>query len=550
VKIRARRWWALPLGPAVAVYLILALWLSWTKAPWFDEGQYVNSSYNLAFHARMGSNVLEPSGMLFNHYFRGIQQHTYYTVPVQLVALAGWFRVVGFSIFSARLYSICWGVVTLLALFYILRMCFPDQRVAPIATLFTAIDFVFLWSTADARMDSAANALSFCSLAVYLHFRKKDFAKAVLYSQVLAATAVFTHPNAALVILSMMLLAWRFDRQQIRALGWRRILLAATPYLLFGLAWSLYILQSPVDFHDQFLANAAGRNSERLTKLLHPDAAILSEIDRHLGVYCVGGVWGGVMKNWMILVPLLYVPAMIWLLIDSRRQEERQSIFTNYTVVMILGLTFLNGFKGYFYLIYVLPLYAAVLAAWLVRLWSRGITAKCVGVMFGGAIIAMQLAISVLHIRADEYHRDYLPAVRELARDKAMKRSIVGDAALGFGLAYNGFHDDVRLGMYSGLSPDVLVIDRAYRMYAGYYAMEEPAVFDHIVTLLTRRYRLASQHGSFWIFERVPAGQSFPLEPAVDTAKLAGVDGEIRARDFFREIFTSLKMKDAEESSL
>ncbi|HEX5228208.1 MAG TPA: glycosyltransferase family 39 protein [Bryobacteraceae bacterium] len=529
---------------------MLALLVAGTKAPWFDEGQYVNSSYNLAFHGDMGSNVLEPSGMLFNHYFRGIQRHTYYTVPVQLVTLAGWFRVVGFSIVSARMYSICWGIVTLFALFYVLRMSFQDRRIATIGTFFTAVDFVFLWSTADARMDSAANALSLCAVALYLHFRKTAYAKAVLYSQVLGAIAVFTHPNAILVILAMILLALRFDRKQLRELGWKNLSLAAAPYLCLAFAWSLYILQSPVDFHDQFFANAAGRNSERLTKLLHPDAAILSEIDRHLGVYCVGGVWGGVMKNWMILVPVLYMPAMIWLLIDSKRQEERASIFTNYTVAMILGLTFLNGFKGYFYLIYVLPLYSGVLAAWLLRLWSRSVTTKCVAVTFGAAILTMQLSISILHIHSDEYHHDYVPAVQELARDKALGRSIVGDAALGFGLDYGGFHDDVRLGMYSGLSPDVVVIDRAYRMYAGYYAIEEPAVFNHIVTLLTRDYRLEAQHGSFWIFTRVPAGQGTAIASTIDTGKSLSAEGENRARFFFRQIFTAWKMRDAEESSL
>jgi hypothetical protein len=33
---------------AVVVYLVLALWLAHTKAPWCDEGWFANPAYNLA----------------------------------------------------------------------------------------------------------------------------------------------------------------------------------------------------------------------------------------------------------------------------------------------------------------------------------------------------------------------------------------------------------------------------------------------------------------------------------------------------------------------
>ncbi len=544
------RWWIPLLGAALLVYLVLALWLAYTKAPWFDEGACTNAAYDLAFRGNMGSNVLEPTGMLFNAYFRGVKEHTYFTVPNNLLALAAWFRAFGFSIFSARCYSICWGCATLLALFYVVQWSFSDPYIAAAAAFFTGIDFVFLWSTADARADAAANALALCAVAIYLHFRETQFQKAVLYSQILGAAAVFTHPNSALVVLALGLLAWRFDRHRVRCCGWRTLALAIAPYLLFGICWSIYIAQNPSDFRAQFFANAAGRNSERLTKILHPDAALLSEIDRHLGAYCIGGLWGGEMKGWMVLVPLLYIAPLLWLLLNSRRLKERPNIFTTYTVAMILGMTFLNGFKGYFYLIYILPLYNAVLALWLCTLWKRGAGARCVAATLAVGLVALQLAISVRHIRSDEYHRDYVPAVRELALDQGKGKSIVGDSALGFGLNYSGFNDDLRLGIYSGLSPDIVVLDRAYRMYAGYFATEEPAVFDRIVTLLSTRYRLISQHGSFWIFEKFPSSTGANPATSIDLSKL-GADGrESRAQSFFKLLFAAYKMQDPEESGL
>jgi hypothetical protein len=505
---------------AVVVYLVLALWLAHTKAPWYDEGQYTNSAYNLAFHGRMGSNVVEPTGFYLNVYYRGVQQRTYFELPNHVLALAGWFRMFGFSAFSARAYSISWGVLTLVVLFFILQRLFPDRRIAPLATLFMAIDFIFLWSSADTRMDVTAHALALGSLAAYLYFREKDFPKAVVGSQVLGACAVFTHPNTALVVLAVALLAWRHDRNRLRLLGWRHLVLAAIPYLFFGLLWSFYILQSPADFKAQFLPTLEGHNFERFRILIHPGAAIGDEIHRHLAAYCESGLWGGAMKGWMGLVLFFYLAAIVWFLWKWRQHEAPVRMFLEYAVAMVLGMTFLNGFKGYFYLIYLAPIYNTALAAWLLSFWRRSIEGKYLAVALSVVFATLQLSTSIVHIRADEYHREYEPTIRELVHDRAEGKSIVGDAALGFGLGFSGFKDDVRLGMYSGLSPDVIVIDRAYRRYSGLYRKEEPAVFEHIVTTLSTRYRLAAQHGSFWIFEKAEPGTDGNVAPWIDAREM------------------------------
>src|SRR6202044_4088519 len=151
------------------------------------------------------------------------------------------------------------------------------------------------------------------------------------------------------------ILAWRSDRDRLRVQRWRYLALAAAPYLLFGAFWSFYILQSPADFAAQFLANAAGHNSERFRTLLRPDIAIGKEIARHLTAYYLGGLWAGVMKGWMVLVPFLYLPAVIWFLMGSRRHPATVRMFLTYAVSLVLGMTFLNGFKAQYYLIYVVP---------------------------------------------------------------------------------------------------------------------------------------------------------------------------------------------------
>jgi len=498
-KAANRWWWALPLLLAIIIYLVLSLWLASTKAPWCDEAWFVNPAYNLAFHGRMGSNVLEPSGHYLNAYLRGVQERTYIFPPNHLVALSGWFRLFGFSAFIARTYSIFWSAVTLVALFYILLRLFPDRRIAQLAVLLASIDFIFLWSTADGRPEAVANSLAICSVAAYLHFREANLGKAVLVSQILAAAGVFAHMNALLIVLSLVAVAWYSDRKRLRLLY---VVWAAAPYVFFGLLWSFYILQKPSDFAAQFFPQAG--YSERWQGILRPDIAFATEINRHLAAYWIDSLWAGTANSWAVIIPLLYFAAVVWFL-AQRKLRETERMFLVFTLVLIFGMTLLNGFKAYFYLIYIVPIYDAVLAAWLLHLWKGSTHGKWAASAIALTFAILQISTSIQHIQADEYHRAYEPTIRDLEKYRSEGQSIVGTAALGFGLNFRGFKDDIREGTYSGLTPDVLVVDSSYRLFASQFEKNEPKVFAHIATILTSNYRLSARHGSFWIFVREPS---------------------------------------------
>jgi hypothetical protein len=409
----------------------------------------------------------------------------------------------------------------LVILFYLLTRYFPDRRVAVLGTFFTAIDFIFLWSSADGRTEASANALALGAIAAYMYFRERNFSRAILSSQILGAGAVFIHPNAALPVLCLGVMAWRFDRKRFR---WRHLFIAGAPYLAFAFLWLGYILESPGDFAAQFLVHAAGHHSERLRTILRPDIAIGKEITRYLTAYYLSDLWAGAMRGWMIFLPLLYVPAIVWLLRRWKRCEQQIQMFLIYTVALMLAMTFLNGFKGDFYLIYIVSLYNGIFAAWLLHLWTRTGPARWTALAVGLAFVALQLSISVRHIQADEFHQDYEPAVRDLARYRAAGKTIIATSALGFGMDFRGFHDDLRLGRYSGLDPDVVVVDRSYRFFDRILAKDEGPVFDYIVTALTTRYRLAARYGSFWIFERVSRE---PETPANTTTGMGSAMGKL-----------------------
>ncbi len=301
------------------------------------------------------------------------------------------------------------------------------------------------------------------------------------------------------------MLVWRSDRNRLRI---DHLLLAAAPYLVFGALWSIYIFQSPADFLVQFGANAAGPKSSRWKMILKPWSIVWREVERQGSTYA-SGPWSGVMSPYLVLVPAIYWAFLAWFIANWRKHEGGVRTFLICTWTALLVATFLNGFKAEMYMAYLMPFYDGVVAFGLINLWERGPDTKAMAAVLGIAFVSLQISASIQHIRAGEY-QDFERAVARLRQERSEGKTIVGTAALGFGLGFHGFRDDWRMGQYSGLDPDVIVMDRSYRWCAKWFEDDEPTVFAHVAATLTGTHRLASRYGSFWIFERVPEGATGP----------------------------------------
>ena len=100
----------------VAVYLGLGLTNVLTRAPWCDEAWFGSPSYNLAYRGFMGTTVLDPASSTWkNVKLTGIDAHTYWVMPLNLLYNAAAFRIFGFSILPMRLLSLAWGLAALAA---------------------------------------------------------------------------------------------------------------------------------------------------------------------------------------------------------------------------------------------------------------------------------------------------------------------------------------------------------------------------------------------------------------------------------------------------
>jgi 4-amino-4-deoxy-L-arabinose transferase-like glycosyltransferase len=511
-SLAPHRSWAIAIVViAIATYLALAAGIAWTKAPWCDEGWFACPAYNLAFKGHLGTNVQEPSGHFLNAYLTGVQKHTYLNPPGHFVLMAGWFRIVGFSAFTMRLYSMLWSTITLVTLYAFVRR-FAGQPAACAAVALTSIDFLFLWGSADGRTDAATGTLILAAITAYMFLRERSLSLAIAASQSLCALGWIIHPITFLGTLTVAVLAIAYDRRRLK---WTHLIPAAIPYIAaFGL-WGIYIAQSPSDFITQFSANAAGRNAARFSRILQPWIAVYELIVLYTAAYLSGTLWTVTMNPWMIFVLAFYLAAIIYV---WRNRTEQTRVFRIAITTIVIAVTFLVGYKSQSYMVMFVPLHNALLAMMLIAAWRRGTHTKAVSVLVAATFAVVQLTTYVQHVRVDERHTGYRSAMDDLAAYRASGKSVTATTAAGVELGFDGFIDDARYGFYSKRTADVLLVERSYRRWIQLFETEEPQVFAHAVKTLTHDYTLTRRYGDFWIFERntAPREHATPIPASYD----------------------------------
>jgi len=73
-----------------------------TRAPINDEGWYGQPAFQLAAGKTMGTPALENTGI---PRFQGVQTHTYWIMPLFMVAQAGMYKLTGSGLVQMRLLS-------------------------------------------------------------------------------------------------------------------------------------------------------------------------------------------------------------------------------------------------------------------------------------------------------------------------------------------------------------------------------------------------------------------------------------------------------------
>ena len=489
-----RRWWPLILV-IIAVYLTLGVSRALTTLPWNDEAWYASPSLSLIQHGNTATPLLETTGK----FWKGINQQTYWVVPLQFFAQAPWFKLFGFSLLSARLHATAWGLVALLCWGAIVHRLTQSAAMGLFTMTLMVCDYQFVSQTALARMDAMALALASLAILLYLDSRERNIGWAVLASQLAVVACGLTHPTAGVpAFAALLFLTLYLDRRRLR---WSYFALALLPYGL-GLAfWGWYISAAPDLFRAQFFGNVS--DIDRLGGFAHPFTAMVREARRYAEM---AGFVGDVNPIHRIKAAALVVYA-IALLSLLRNRETRQNpgirILLWLWAVYFLSMTFYENTKDVKYAIHIVALYDALAAVWIVYWWPRGGVRR-----FAVAASAICLILTGLggllytSLVKDDYHRAFLPAAMFLKQAAQPHDLILASSEFGFPLGFDrNIVDDHAFTYDSHKSPDFIVIGNGYRRALDHSRLAHPEVYKYFKDLLDRNYTLVYSHAGYDIFK-------------------------------------------------
>jgi hypothetical protein len=500
-----------PRRTVVAVTIILMAWtalalsLAASNAPWSNEAWCAIPAVNLATQGYMGTTVLVSKGI----WLEGIERHTYWMMPLDLLVQAGWYKVVGFSLFRQRLLSVLFGVVGLLSWFVIVLRLSGKFSSALIACLAIGFERNFLNAAANGRMDMMGAALGAASIAAFLQIRRRSRRAALVTSNALAAAAIFTHPCGVLFAAALVVtILYTLGSEEQQRLSFADVAISCVPYLIGAGLWGLYIAQAPADFRSQFFGNVSGFAGEylpraRFSGITEPWKALWMELKlRYLLPFGFGDlktVKGAGLATWFALCASAAFGALLSKKLRSERGVRILAV-SGLTVFLVMAL--FEGMKFQQYLVYSLPFLTALAAMAAGELWERHSMRipLCAALTFA---IGIQIAGAVQRVAGNPLRTEFLPVARWVQGNLAPGDSVIGPAELGYVLGFGGsLADDVRLGFYTHEKPRIIVTSSWYRAWAENSAGREPAAFDHIRNTLDNDYWRVLGQGEYIVYER------------------------------------------------
>jgi hypothetical protein len=183
-------------------YLALEMGIIWHRAPTWDEGWFASPPYSLLHGDGFGTKTIDPQGYLLRPPLTHIDQRTYWVLPLNLLAQTGWYAIFGFGLIQMRLLTALFGVLAIIALYFWTLKLTGRALIASLAALLLAQDNIFLWRSADGRMDMMCLSLGLIGQAVYLVWRESNLNRAVLSGSVFICLAGLTHPNGVISLLT------------------------------------------------------------------------------------------------------------------------------------------------------------------------------------------------------------------------------------------------------------------------------------------------------------------------------------------------------------
>jgi 4-amino-4-deoxy-L-arabinose transferase and related glycosyltransferases of PMT family len=339
--------------------MLLAAFVAFHRPAWSDEGWFADPAYNLARHGSFGSTHIDPA--VYN--LKRIDQRTYWVMPGFLLGEAAWLIAAPATLFSMRLFSILWIAPTALACYVLVSKVTRSPRVGLLAALLLAFDYQFLSTAAYVRPDVMCLAFGLGALACYVGLREKNLHAAAALSCFLLAISGIIHPNAILHAFGLGVLALAYDR---RRLSWSIVAAGLAGFAIVVSLYAVYAMQDPEAWRAQLLANSYGR----APRSWNPMTILWLEIkDRYAAAYSILSpdliprLKGAVL---LVFASSLFAAALSPAIRDKDGTKLLLALWLAYFSVQCVFNQKLS-----YYLVHILPMYAALVAQVAVQLPNR-----------------------------------------------------------------------------------------------------------------------------------------------------------------------------------
>ncbi len=137
--------------------------------PGNNEAWFANPAVDLLVRHKMGTPVVEGVGT----WLAGIDQHTYWTMPLYSLVQVPWYWLFGFSLLTQRLLTLSLGLGVLLCVYTLVEKL-STEWTAVISVVFLCCDYAFIKQSAQGRMDMLCAFLGFAGLTIYVSLRRHD----------------------------------------------------------------------------------------------------------------------------------------------------------------------------------------------------------------------------------------------------------------------------------------------------------------------------------------------------------------------------------------
>lgn len=476
------------------LYLGLSVPVALAKIPSDDEAWFASPALNLSGEGHMGTTVKAPTDLLWLR----MDEHTYWQPPMHFLAQAGWYSIFGFSLFIERSLSIFWGVIALFCTFVFARRLSGSKIASILAVAILAIDFHFINSATDGRMDMMCVALALAGYASYLSLRAKNLSWAMFAGNSFIVLSGLTHAHGIVHLIGFVTLALFLDLKKIRL---KHVLIALIPYIAGAIGWGLYILQDPEAFRVQFLGHV-GR------KLWSDEWGFLGGlrqelVRRYLFGYGIHSS-GSLLTRLKIFVLLGYLLGVVVFILSGRKSRRSgQPLPLILLAEYFLLQSFIIEEKSPYYLVHILPLFAIIAGTALVRSWNDSTGRK---ILISAMLIVfalLQIGVSVRVVARNDYQNRYMPVINAIRNLDYEGKTVMGTAELAFETGFSPeFIDDPTLGYYSEREPGLIVVNNPYRRWFDRFERVEPELFTYIQRLLTEECEVVYEGPEHTIYRK------------------------------------------------